>query len=482
MSEPLLDETLQDRRRSTPDPSAPAAPQLFLALECGAPLAGPTRHSLANIDEVLIGRGTERAVERSAEAGVRRLVLRVGDLRMSARHARLRREGAAWTFEDLESTNGSRVDGASVSSTTLEDRALLELGHSVFLFRSEVPTRPETAGDVGLDDLRGVAGAFVTLIPDLAAGFERLARIAQSSVPILLLGETGSGKERLARAIHDQSGRAGEFVAINCGAIADGNVEAQLFGRIDGGASTEGGDQIGYVRAAHGGTLFLDEVSELPQSSQAALLRVLEENEVVPVGTSRPVAVDIRVVAATHAPIDQLVSSGAFRNDLFARIAGFRFSAPPLRDRIEDLGLLIAALLREIAPAESGADTAPWKIEPAAAFALFSHDWPRNIRELKQCLASAAVLGAYRSIALAHLPQALLETHAQSRRSSSGPPASGLGQRSPQLDEQLRRELIALFTECKGNVSEVARRMGKARVQIQRWLKRFAIDPAAFRD
>jgi DNA-binding NtrC family response regulator len=345
----------------------------------------------------------------------------------------------------------------------------------VFVFRSDLPTRADTAGDVAID-LHAQTAAFATLIPELAAAFATLARIAASNVPVLLSGETGAGKELLARAIHERSGREGDFVAINCGAIPDTQVEAQLFGQVKGGFSGATRNEPGYLRAAHRGTLFLDEVGELPQSSQAALLRVLEENAVVPVGTTRPVAVDIRVVAATHAPIDELARSSAFRNDLFARIAGFRFAAPPLRDRIEDLGLLIANLLYEIAPAS------PWKIEPQAAFALFSHDWPRNVRELKQCLASAAVLGDNRAIDLAHVAQALGEARPGNRRASSGPPTPGLGPRSPEMDERLRRDLVALFTECKGNVSEVARRMGKARVQIQRWLKRFSIDPTSFRD
>lgn len=478
MADPLLDETLHDRRSSSPIPHAPMAPHLFLALECTAPLAGPSRHCLSNIDEVIVGRGTERAVERVVEGGIRQLVLRVADARMSARHARLRRRGMYWDFEDLGSTNGSRVDGEKASSATLEDRTLLELGHTFFIFRSDLPTRPETPGDIAMDDLRGMASAFATLIPDLAVAFDTLVRIAKSTVPILLLGETGSGKELLAREVHSESKRPGEFVAINCGAIPDSLMEAQLFGHVKGAFSGANRDEPGYVRAAHRGTLFLDEIGELPQSSQAALLRVLQENEIVPVGSTRPIPVDIRVVAATHAPIEELVRSGAFRNDLFGRLAGFRFSAPPLRDRIEDLGLLIANLLPEIAPLGSK----EWKIEPAAAFALFGHDWPRNIRELKQCLASAAVLGSYRSIELAHLSQALIEPRPPSRRPSASPEASRTGQRSPELHEQLRQELVTHFTESKGNVSEVARRMGKARVQIQRWIKRFAIDPATFRD
>jgi transcriptional regulator with PAS, ATPase and Fis domain len=313
-----------------------------------------------------------------------------------------------------------------------------------------------------------------TLIPRIATSFTTLARIAKSNVPILLAGETGSGKELLARAIHVASGRSGELVAINCGALPHTLLEAQLFGHVKGAFSGATRDELGYVRAAQRGTLFLDEIGELPPASQVALLRVLQEQEVVPVGTTRPLSVDIRVIAATNAPIDQLVESGSFRSDLFARLSGFRFAAPPLRERIEDLGLLIANLLCELGPRE-----APnWKFDPAAAQALFRYAWPRNVRELKQCLASATVLASAQRIELSHLPPEISEPRSVKPDTSGREPGRSHEVRT---DEALHSELIALFTECRGNVSEVARRMGKARTQVQRWMARFAIEPATFR-
>ncbi len=471
----VIDETLRDPHGRAAAPSLPLVPQLFVTLECARPHAGSARHALVNIDEVVIGRGPERTAERVNELGVRRLVLQLPDARVSARHARLRhRQG--WELEDLGSTNGCRVDGQTVlGPTVLQDGAQIEIGHTLLIFRAGLPMGWDAAGDQDASELPDGPAVLGTLLPGLATAFDTLVRVAKSSVPILLLGETGSGKELLARAIHATSGRSGEFVAINCGAIPDTLMEAQLFGHVKGAFSGANRDELGYVRAAHRGTLFLDEIAELPSSTQSALLRVLQENEIVPVGTTRPIPVDIRVIAATHAPIDELVRSGSFRNDLFARLAGFRFVAPPLRERREELGLLIANVLREVAPSDGGA----WTIDPAVARALTSYDWPRNVRELKQLLAAAVVLADAHTVEPTHVPAALLEPR---EREDLGARAAEPPSERDLKDAQLREEVIAQFRECRGNVSEVARRMGKARVQIQRWMARFAIDPASFRE
>src|SRR5260221_3786391 len=273
---------------------------------------------------------------------------------MAGRHARLLRSAQSWGYEDHGWRNGSLVDSEPATTRPLRDGALIELGHTFFLFRESVSIPAGTPGDLDAKDLSDVPPAFATLLPELGCAFETLARVAKSSVPILLLGETGSGKELLARTIHELSGRKGPFVPINCGALPQTLVEAQLFGHARGAFSGATRDEVGYVRSAHDGTLLLDEIADLPPASQAALLRVLQESEVVPVGTTRAVPVDIRVIAATHAPILDLVQIGAFRNDLFARLAGFRFVAPPLPNRVEALGLLVAGLLPTHAPGTSG--------------------------------------------------------------------------------------------------------------------------------
>src|SRR5262249_24796529 len=151
-----------------------------------------------------------------------------------------------------------------------------------------------------------------------------LARIASMPIPVLLLGESGTGKEVLARAVHTLSGRSGAFVAVNCGGLSASLIESQLFGHVKGSFTGAGRDEPGLVRAADRGTLFLDEIGDLPLAAQAALLRVLQEREVVPVGGARPVAVDLRVVAATHRPLEKMAAKGDFRADLLARLSGYR--------------------------------------------------------------------------------------------------------------------------------------------------------------
>ncbi len=276
---------------------------------------------------------------------------------------------------------------------------------------------------------------------------------------MILEGETGTGKEVAARAIHALSGRRGDFVAVNCGALPAALVEGQLFGHRRGAFSGATEDRPGLFRAADGGTLLLDEVGELALPAQAALLRALEQREVLPIGATRPVPVDARVVAATHRPLDCLVEEGTFRRDLHARLAGLRLVLPPLRDRREDLGHLAAALL-----ARAGASPLP-SIDPRATRALLAAAWPGNVRQLEKCLTAAAVLAGGGPIGLDHLPAEL-----------RGPPAASADEGAAQRDE-----LVALLREHQGNVSAVARALGKARMQVQRWLKRYALDPEAFR-
>jgi transcriptional regulator with PAS, ATPase and Fis domain len=285
-----------------------------------------------------------------------------------------------------------------------------------------------------------------------------LAEVAPSTLPVLVRGETGTGKELAARAVHARSGRAGPFVAVNCGALPATLVESELFGARRGAYSGAVEERVGLVRAAEGGTLFLDEIGDLAAPSQAALLRVLEEREVLPLGAARPLRVDVRFVAATHRDLDALAQAGTFRADLLARLAGFTLALPPLRARREDLGLLARALLAREAPERAARAT--FSVE--AARALFRHRWPANVRELGKCLHAAALLARDGAIGLAELPEALRVAPDE----------------APLSDEDARRraELAALVERHGGNVSAIARALGKDRKQVQRWLKRFKIE------
>ncbi|HXN32157.1 MAG TPA: sigma-54-dependent Fis family transcriptional regulator, partial [Polyangiaceae bacterium] len=299
-------------------------PHLFLVLECGRPWAGGARHDLAGIDQILIGRGPKRSVSRSLASGLRVLELHVPDRHMSQKHARISRTDRGFAFEDLGSTNGSHVGtNAVLSPVLLGDGDVLEIGRTFFRFRAALATPPDGPADLD-SSLHGRAApqGFATLLPALANKHRALAKVAASGVPVLLLGETGTGKEVVARAIHQASGRKGPFVAVNCGAIPATLVEALLFGHTRGAFSGATRDELGFVRSAHQGTLFLDEIGDLPRAAQATLLRVLQEGEVVPVGTARPERVDLRVLSATHGDLVDNVSLGIFRADLFARLAG----------------------------------------------------------------------------------------------------------------------------------------------------------------
>jgi len=339
----------------------------------------------------------------------------------------------------------------------------------VLVFRSAVPTPVHSATDMDTERLAPPLPGVVTLQPWYQARLEALARVARSGANVLLLGETGTGKEVLARAVHAVSRPCGPFVAVNCGAIPPGLVESHLFGHVKGAFSGAVRDELGFVRAAHGGTLFLDEIVDLPRSSQAALLRVLQEREVVPVGSTRPVSVDIRVVAATHADVEALAERGELRADLLARISGYVFSVPPLRDRREDIGVLASQLLARLAPQRTGIS-----FDPEAAAALLLHGWRHNVRELEHALTVALAL-ADAEIGLDHLPPAL------SGLTSSAPPPPPSSRPSDEDAAALRAELARLLTKHAGNVSAVAREMGRARPLVHRWLKRYRIDAGTYR-
>jgi transcriptional regulator with GAF, ATPase, and Fis domain len=287
----------------------------------------------------------------------------------------------------------------------------------------------------------------------------------------MLQGETGTGKELAARALHVWSGRAGPFVAVNCGALPEQLAESELFGVRRGAYTGAVEDRPGLIRASSGGTLLLDEVGELPAALQVKLLRVLQEHEVQPVGAAQPVRVDLRVVTATHRDLAALVEEETFRGDLFGRLTGLEVELPPLRDRRVDLGLLIPKLLRR-----AGADPGV-RFSREAGRALFRWSWPHNVRELEKALALAVALAGHGRLELAHLPEPV-RTAPEPRLD---PMAGRTTRPLSEADVTRRTELIELLRAHHGNVSAVARQLGVARMQIQRWCRRFHLDPASFR-
>ena len=461
---------------SAPTDQEETEPALYVALEGHRPRIGGLRAPLAGIDEVRLARGADRTWLVEGRVAT----LTIPDPKMSGKHARIVREDDAFVVEDVGSTNGTFVDGKRVSSAAIEDAAVVTVGATALLvMRGErVPSKTTRTMDATMLGRR--PRGLATLVPLVDEPLPRLTRVALSKLPVLLLGESGAGKEVIARAIHDMSGRTGPFVAINCGALAPTLVESQLFGYLKGAFSGAIKDEPGLVRTAHGGTLFLDEIGELPAAAQATLLRVLQEHEVLPVGGTKAVPVDLRVVAATLKPIDE---DPSFRSDLYSRVAGYVHRLVPLRERKGDLGLLLADLLPRIAPER--ADRLVLASDLVSALAM--HSFPLNIRELEHVLSVAAVTTSEDSLRLADTGDALKAKSPRSTGSGvttgSHAVASSKGAKpATSVDEtKLREELVRRLEETKGNVSEVARAMSTTRVQIHRWAKRFALDIESYR-
>jgi transcriptional regulator with PAS, ATPase and Fis domain len=418
---------------------------LSLALEAARPHAGGQRIALAGLEELAIGRGATRSLVRDGA----RARFELDDRFQSRDQCVLRRAGEAWELVDTGSKNGTRVRGARTRRLELVDGDVIEAGASFFVVRSATATLPDLAlAPPTGDGLR-------TLHAPLAAALGMVANLAPSPLPILIQGESGAGKERAARTIHELSQRRGPLVAVNCGAIPAGLVEAELFGARRGAYSGAVEDRIGLVRTAERGTLFLDEIADLPPPAQAALLRFVQEGEVRAVGAHHTLRVDTRIVAATHRDLDALVSEGKFRHDLVARLRGYVLVVPPLRDRREDLGVICADLLERMADPRGHAR----RFEPAAARMLFESEWPANVRELDHAL-RYAVARAAGDITADDLPEPT--------RAPAAP--------SPEPDPDPRAiQLAALFAEHAGNVSAIARTLGTSRSQVRRLLGRYRI-------
>ncbi len=468
---------------SEPSLSQRAAPHphLFLVLQADHPLAFSARYSLHRVEELALGRASEGSGAGFEELDSRRFKLAVADRWMSSSHAVLRKTGNQWVLEDAGSKNGTLVNGHRCERTIVTEGDLIELGHTSFIFREDVPTAENRPRSLEAGELQPAAPGLATLVPNLAEQFARLMAIAPSMVSVVINGESGTGKELVAQAIHKLSGRPGAFVAVNCAALPPTLVESELFGYRKGAFSGATEDRTGLIRSADHGTLFLDEIGDLPASAQAVFLRVLQESEVVPVGATRPVKVDIRLLVATHRNLEALVADNRFRADLLARISGLTLALPPLRERPEDLGLLVGMLLRR-----HFADRADQvSLSTEAARALLLYDWPLNVRELEKCLTAAVVLAGNGMVHETHFPKPLREPVKQAASETDDAPAvAGEEVEAAPLsesDQRRRREIVGLLREHGGNITAVARALGKGRFQVQRWIRRFHIAATEFR-
>ncbi|MEO6952193.1 MAG: sigma 54-interacting transcriptional regulator [Polyangia bacterium] len=287
---------------------------------------------------------------------------------VSRRHCVVERERGGLRVRDLGSKNGTLVNGVRVSDAPLDPGAVISIGGVRLRVIARSRQRsPLVGSSASMRSLR-----------------RQVALLAPTGLPVLVLGETGTGKELVARALHDESRLRGQFIALNCGAIAHELVESELFGHEKGAFTGAIGKRLGVFQDADGGTLFLDEVAELPLSLQPKLLRALEARAVRPVGATREVKVDVRVVAATHVELEAAVRRGAFREDLYYRLCGDVVRTPALREHPTDIPELAARLLvDEGLRAELSEDVIA---------ALVAHEWKGNVRELRNVVRRAALL------------------------------------------------------------------------------------------
>ncbi|MBS2019210.1 MAG: sigma 54-interacting transcriptional regulator [Deltaproteobacteria bacterium] len=390
---------------------------------------------------------------------------------VSRAHAKISRDGEGWKVEDLESRNGTFVNGVKISSSRLADGDELRVGAVMF----KMVARGAEAW-VRRDDA-AAAPALAALVggPALAGVRREISLVGPSDLSVLVLGESGSGKELVARALHAASQRAGAFAAINCAAVPAGLLEAELFGAKRGAFTGLERDRLGIVRGANGGTLFLDEIGDMPLEAQAKLLRVLDTRQVTPLGSHIPESVDVRVICATHRNVSQLVAEERFRADLFARIAAHTIELPPLRSRKEDIPLLVTRLLE-------GATARP---TTAFMLGLLQYDWPLNVRELETAIRRAIVLAAdAKELDERHLPPAVKESIRTARGSSGGTAAAAHAAPAkvpPRTNAPPQEELEDALRRCGGNIAAVARMYGKDRAQIHRWLKIYGLSLDDFR-
>lgn len=404
--------------------------------------------------------------------------LRLNDRAVSSLHARIYRQGDVWTIKDLGSRNGTLVNGRLVrDAAALSDLDEIRVGEAIFKFVTTNAAEYPRFGVAQAEDSEIIGGYQMQVVR------RQVEAIAKTDLSVIVRGETGSGKELIARAVHSASGRRGPLVALNCAAIPQNLIESELFGWKRGAFTGADRDKTGLVRAADGGTLLLDEIGDMPRESQAKLLRVLETHEVLPLGATSTEPINVRFVCATHRDLDALVSEGQFRGDLFARLNGATIRVPPLRQRKEDLFALLRHFLRRAA---SSAKVPA--ITTSFMAGVCHYDWPYNVRELEATARRALVLAKDDVLTEAELTDAIRERMRGYGTTPLSSPASALDAEAPASESRgaapapSADELRAILHRHKGNVAAVARELGRDRTQIHRWMRYAGIDPQTFRE
>jgi transcriptional regulator with PAS, ATPase and Fis domain len=407
---------------------------------------------------------------RSAEAKIA-----LGGALCSRIHARVEEQCGLWVLCDLASKNGTFVNGAKIEQAPLAEQDVVRLGEWVGIV---VARRTE---DVRVLPAVGSISDSVFGGPKTREVLGQVERIAESELRVCLVGETGTGKEVLARELHRLSDRSGALISMNCAAVPEQLAEGELFGYRKGAFTGADRSHLGHFRAAHEGTLFLDEILDLPLSVQAKLLRALEERRVVPLGQSSSEPADARVVCASQVSLRDAVEAGKFRADLYGRLAGIEVRLSPLRARREEVWPLLRAFLES----KTGV---PVQISPGALEQLLAYDWPLNVREVVQLAERMVSLHrTLTTVSVEHLPEAIATFRRNGPRehepvqaqvaSPSDRPSERQTERQTERPsvapkDELAERFVEVLRQAGGNVTAAAERMGISRPRAYRLLER----------
>jgi transcriptional regulator with PAS, ATPase and Fis domain len=413
--------------------------------------------------------------------------VRLDDPAMADEHARLHL-GAEISIEDLGSPAGTRMGARLLrpnETASISPGVPVVLGTTTFVIlsshsstRMHAPLRAAYEQELPSDDGLVRGGAIDRLRP-------LIDRVAASAISVLIEGETGVGKDVVARLIHRRSPRArAPFYAMNCAAVSETLLESELLGYERGAFTGATASKPGLLESADGGTVFLDEVGEMPSSVQAKLLRVLEEREVLRLGSVRPRKIDVRFIAATNRDLEEEIALGNFRSDLFFRLNGISIVVPPLRERPNEIEPLALGFLTRAA--QLAGREAP-RLSAEAAELLRAYVWPGNVRELKNVIERAIVLATGSVIEVAHLPadkmsRALTPAPraVAPRRPSTLPPPPDEGPASHRKDRSFdeaadRERIMRALEQCGGNQSEAAKLLGIARRTLINRIEQYAL-------
>lgn len=372
------------------------------------------------------------------------------------RHARIEKRDTSYVIRDLRSSSGTLVNGTRIVEAILQEGDEIRIGKASSIFTLGANLNSE---GIGLNSKNS----------EWQTQLNRLGSVALSPFPVLLLGPSGTGKEILAEKIHQNSGRRGPFVSVNCSALTETLVESELFGHIKGSFTGAINDRKGAFESARGGTLFLDEVGDLPYGLQAKLLRALENSEIRPVGSDRTIQTDVRIVAATHQNLLEKIHTGEFRRDLYYRLNVVCVQPPALAERMEDFEELLYTFAKQLRV----------RFSFNAIQKLKKHSWPGNIRELKNTVSRASAFFPKQQIEEDQIAQIIDQAGAPLMASASGatPPPTG---ELPVIKEIERQMIVKRLIANRGNQRRTAQDLGMPKSTLHDRLKLYNIDPRTF--